>query len=495
MTPTTRSCDAAAPRSADRRGRRGASSCCRWRSAGAAAHGPDPVLGGGCSPRTRTCASAGAPARSRPRRSRRRSGPRRPTPTRPAASKAATFTYDAGGAEPDRLRRRARPAASTASPASPATRPDGFTMWLREQGHVFDWGTLKWCQAYASPPNGCYDAETIALDEFGHVEGLNHHVQLRRRARLPGRRGPDVLADEAGGRLEHARASGAATWRRSSSSTTCTRSTAKYSTCLDLATDLTLGASPDVDPYRRHDDAHRHAQGRRLRRVLTGSAATRSRPDRHPPAPRRGARRPGSPSARWPVGAAAAPTSMVLSLALGHRVPGGLQDARRRGHQRRHVADRPRRSSFDVHRGAVPGGAAADVPSAPAADASERERRPDAAIGSATPVPGRRWPPCSWRSAAAALVAALRARSDRVGRRRPGARRPRRPRRRRPRRPGRDGVRAGVDPRRPTRRRRRSPPRAAIPWSASSARSPGATADRTARGCPGRRSRSARASR
>ena len=49
-------------------------------------------------------------------------------------------------------------------------------MWLREQGHVFDWGTMKWCQAYTSPPNGCYDAETIALDEFGHVEGLNHHV-------------------------------------------------------------------------------------------------------------------------------------------------------------------------------------------------------------------------------------------------------------------------------------------------------------------------------
>ena len=43
---------------------------------------------------------------------------------------------------------------------------------------LLDWGTLKWCQAYASPPNGCYDAETIALDEFGHVEGLNHHVNF-----------------------------------------------------------------------------------------------------------------------------------------------------------------------------------------------------------------------------------------------------------------------------------------------------------------------------
>ena len=55
-------------------------------------------------------------------------------------------------------------------------RPDVFTMWLREQGHVFDWGTLKWCQTYTTPPNGCYDAETIALDEFGHVEILDHHV-------------------------------------------------------------------------------------------------------------------------------------------------------------------------------------------------------------------------------------------------------------------------------------------------------------------------------
>lgn len=56
--------------------------------------------------------------------------------------------------------------------------PTGFTMWLREQGHVFDWGTLKWCQTYPTPPNGCYDAETIALDEFGHVEMLDHHVNL-----------------------------------------------------------------------------------------------------------------------------------------------------------------------------------------------------------------------------------------------------------------------------------------------------------------------------
>ena len=42
-------------------------------------------------------------------------------------------------------------------------------------GRAYDWGTLRWCQTYADPPNGCYDAETIALDEFGHVEVLGHH--------------------------------------------------------------------------------------------------------------------------------------------------------------------------------------------------------------------------------------------------------------------------------------------------------------------------------
>jgi hypothetical protein len=58
------------------------------------------------------------------------------------------------------------------------TVPTGFTMWFREHGRVFDWGTLRWCQMQSSPTNGCYDAETIALDEFGHVEVLNHHVNF-----------------------------------------------------------------------------------------------------------------------------------------------------------------------------------------------------------------------------------------------------------------------------------------------------------------------------
>ena len=54
--------------------------------------------------------------------------------------------------------------------------PDSFAgMWFRPHGTVLDWGTLKWCQAQFTPLNGCYDARTTALDEFGHIEMLGHH--------------------------------------------------------------------------------------------------------------------------------------------------------------------------------------------------------------------------------------------------------------------------------------------------------------------------------
>ncbi|MEI7745726.1 MAG: hypothetical protein WCK58_18470 [Chloroflexota bacterium] len=53
--------------------------------------------------------------------------------------------------------------------------PDGFGVWLRENGHRYDWGTLRWCEM-TGDPDGCYEAETITLDELGHVTGLDHHV-------------------------------------------------------------------------------------------------------------------------------------------------------------------------------------------------------------------------------------------------------------------------------------------------------------------------------
>ena len=54
--------------------------------------------------------------------------------------------------------------------------PNSFRMWFRAHGYVFDWGALRWCQGLATIANGCFDIENIALDEFGHVEILQHHV-------------------------------------------------------------------------------------------------------------------------------------------------------------------------------------------------------------------------------------------------------------------------------------------------------------------------------
>jgi hypothetical protein len=55
--------------------------------------------------------------------------------------------------------------------------PTWFAVYLRENGHRFDWGTLRWCEA-TGRPRGCYDAENITLDELGHVLGLDHHENL-----------------------------------------------------------------------------------------------------------------------------------------------------------------------------------------------------------------------------------------------------------------------------------------------------------------------------
>jgi hypothetical protein len=162
--------------------------------------------------------------------------------TRTRASRAATFTYDTSGANPIGY---GVGATCGVNGLACFTRdaPNGFTMWLREQGHVFDWGTLKWCQTYASPPNGCYDAETISLDEFGHVEGLGHHVNsaddsdyLDAVVQTYSRTRPST------GWNVHA-------FGRCDTATLqllydLTSSTATYSTCLDLDTILTLTAAP-----------------------------------------------------------------------------------------------------------------------------------------------------------------------------------------------------------------------------------------------------------
>ena len=210
--------------------------------AGVSAHGPDPVMNGGPfgqnqDLRFRWRAGSVPPAAIK---TAIRSAATDATATR--ASKAATFTYDSGGSNPIGYGVGATCGVNGLA-CFTRTVPTGFTMWLREQGHVFDWGTLKWCQAYATPPNGCYDAETVALDEFGHVEVLGHHGNYANDSDYL-----DAVVQT------YSRTKPAAGWNMHTFGR-CDIATlqlqydmqswsAKYSTCLDLATDLTLAASP-----------------------------------------------------------------------------------------------------------------------------------------------------------------------------------------------------------------------------------------------------------
>ena len=294
------------------------------------AHGPDPVLGGALFAQNQALlfdwrSGAAPPAALK---TAIRAAAADATATR--ASKAATFAYDAAGSNPIGYGTGA-----TCGPNGIAcftrSAPTGFTMWFREQGHVFDWGSLKWCQSYTNPPNGCFDVETIALDEFGHVEILNHHVNY-----ADERDYDDAVVQTisrakpaAGWNMHRFGRCDVATLQREYD---VPNTTAKYSTCLDLSTTLTIAACTGVDRLQRHDDPHRDAQGRRSRRVRTPGRQRRLGPDREPPAARRrdddldlgrddGGRRFGHVQPRDPA-------------PIGHRVPGGLQDADRRGPQR-----------------------------------------------------------------------------------------------------------------------------------------------------------------
>ncbi len=49
---------------------------------------------------------------------------------------------------------------------------DSWTLRMRPHGYDFRWGTLRWCER--SGGDGCFDAEHVALHEFGHAIGLDH---------------------------------------------------------------------------------------------------------------------------------------------------------------------------------------------------------------------------------------------------------------------------------------------------------------------------------
>jgi hypothetical protein len=215
-------------------------------AAGATAHGPDPVYSGrwnqnqalgfawrsGWVPPTgyQTAIRAAAADASATR-----------------GSQAATFAYSSGATN-----LVGYGTAATCGPQGLAcfsrNAPTSFTMWMREQGHRFDWGSLRWCQAYATWPNGCYDVENIMLDEFGHVEILRHHDNYSGASDYT-----DAVVQEASRTKPNAGWNAHAFGRCDIASLQMQYDMqgwgAKYSSCLDLATTLALGASAGYVGY------------------------------------------------------------------------------------------------------------------------------------------------------------------------------------------------------------------------------------------------------
>ena len=210
-------------------------------SAGVAAHGPDPIFSGrwnqnqslpfswrtGSVPATgyQTAIRAAAADASASR-----------------GSQAVTFSYSSGASNPIGYGTGATcsPAGLACFTRNPTT---SFTMWMREQGHRFDWGSLRWCQAYSTWPDGCFDVENIMLDEFGHVEILNHHVTFANESDYL-----DALVQTVSHAKPKAGWSAHALGRCDVASLQLQYDmqswAAKYSTCLSLATTIALTASP-----------------------------------------------------------------------------------------------------------------------------------------------------------------------------------------------------------------------------------------------------------
>jgi hypothetical protein len=158
-------------------------------------------------------------------------------------SRAATFVRQSGAAS--RVAYGVTPCPSYGIACMDRTGvPAKFAgMWFRPQGWAFDWGTLKWCQFYDTFPFGCYDVENVTLDELGHMEILWHHANytdesdyldsvVQASAHTKGRLGWNEhvfgRCDVARLQLEYERPSSAE----------------PVSTCLALATSLTLSATP-----------------------------------------------------------------------------------------------------------------------------------------------------------------------------------------------------------------------------------------------------------
>jgi hypothetical protein len=157
-------------------------------------------------------------------------------------SRAPTFVFDAGGTSTVEYGVNVFCGINGLACADGSKAPNTFRVAFREQWHRFDWGQLRWCQLLDAFANGCFDVENITLDELGHVLGLGHHVNFGDNSDY----GDSVVQTVS--RARPAPFWNAHRFGRCDVATLQTRYdmtawNALYSTCLDLASNLTLRAS------------------------------------------------------------------------------------------------------------------------------------------------------------------------------------------------------------------------------------------------------------
>lgn len=139
------------------------------------AHGPDPIVGGALWAQNQEVRYDWRSGQVPPDWMRAAVNAAAADSNASRASRAAHLAFDADGASRISYGEPSGCGVNGLACFNRSGAPDFFTVAFRRQGYVFEWGTLRWCQAYDAPPNGCFDVENITLDEFGHVQVLGHH--------------------------------------------------------------------------------------------------------------------------------------------------------------------------------------------------------------------------------------------------------------------------------------------------------------------------------
>lgn len=142
----------------------------------ASAHDPDPALSGGPFPQSAPLSFRWGSGGTPPEAIRTAVNAAAADSNASRRSKAPTFGYDAAAGNTVYYGVTV-PCGVNGLACFRRNVPTWYGLWLRENGHRFDWGALRWCEL-TGDPNGCYDAENVTLDELGHVLGLDHHVNF-----------------------------------------------------------------------------------------------------------------------------------------------------------------------------------------------------------------------------------------------------------------------------------------------------------------------------